>query len=292
MYTREEALENPAGANEAIASLLADAGSTAKPEVPHPPSDMVELPGGLVYHGEVIRTVRVQELRGTHEEALARALQPVAGGVEVNWATFLTVLLECGVVQFGDLDPGLTRELLKDVMLGDRDALILAIRSATYDDELDVKGWQCPHPECRGTADLKFSLSKDIEIITMEDPRTESTFEVGLRKGRKATVRLATGRDLAAMYEQSGLTGAQRESIQLSRCLQKITEADGRESRVQGRAAGVAMELSIPDRKAIIRELEKRQPGPRYNGIKFTHQDCQKEVALAVGLGDLFPDLF
>jgi hypothetical protein len=94
------------------------------------------------------------------------------------------------------------------------------------------------------------------------------------------------------MYEQTGLTNAQRESIQLARCLVKIVEHNGQESRVQGRASEVVMDLSIPDRKAIIRALEEHQPGPRYNGIKFVHQDCQKEVSLAVGLGDLFPDLF
>jgi hypothetical protein len=287
---RAQALANPDKTNDEVAAALEVASRIEKPEIPHPPPDRVELPGGLVYKGEVIREVRVQELKGTHEEALARALQPVAGAVEVNWATFLTVLLECGVVQFGDIDEALTRELLKDVLLGDRDALILAIRAATYDDEIELKGWQCPH--CQGESDLKLSLTKDVEVIPMGDPRTDATFEVILRKGRKAVVRLATGRDLAAIYEQSGLNGAQRESIQLSRCLQKIIEANGKETRVQGRAAGVAMELGIPDRKTIIRELEKHQPGPRYNGIKFVHQDCQKEVALALGLGDLFPDLF
>lgn len=287
---RAKALANPSKTNAEVAAVLNEAHQPDKPEIPYPPADLIELPGGLIYHGEVVRTVRVQELKGYHEEALARAMQPVAGGVEVNWASFLTVLLECGVVQFGDIDEKLTKELLKDVMLGDRDALILAIRAATYDDNINLENWRCPM--CQGISELNLSLTNDLEVVTMEDPRKENTFEVKLRKGRIATVRLATGRDLAAMYEQQGLNGAQRESIQLSRCLQKITEADGRENKIQGRAAGVAMDLSIPDRKAIIRELEEHQPGPRYNGIKFVHQDCQKEVALAISLGDLFPDLF
>jgi hypothetical protein len=197
MYsTREEVLANPAGTNEAVAALLEEADKVPQPVIPLPPSDMIELPGGLVHHGEVYKSVRVQELKGIHEEALARAFQPAAGSVEVNWAGFLTTLLECGVVQFGELEEKYTRELLKDVLLGDRDALILGIRAATYGDEIDLKGWQCP--ECRGISDLTLSLSKDIEVVQMRDPREDSVFSVSLRRGRSALVRLSTGRDVRA----------------------------------------------------------------------------------------------
>lgn len=285
--TREDALSDPGSANAAVDAILAD--NQEKPVIALPPSDIIQLPGGLVRRGEVIRTVKVRELTGYHEEALTRALQPAPGTMSVNWANFLTVLLECGTVQFGDLDED-PKELLKDLLLGDRDAVILGIRQATYQDEVELKGWQCP--ACAAVTDLTISLAEDVEVVTMDDPRQEATFEVKLRKGRSATVKLATGRDLAAMYEKDGLNNAERESIMLTKCLMKITDIDGTEQRVQGRAAGVVMDLSIPDRKAIVRELENRQPGPRYNGIKFVHQDCQKEVPLAVGLGDLFPDLF
>jgi hypothetical protein len=282
MASRAEALANPEETNAQIDALINV--DPEKPVIPAPPSDVVVLPGGLVRHGDVIRTVRVQELNGHHEEALTRALQPAPGASQTNWSNFLTVLLECGTVQIGDLDET-PSEVLKDLLLGDRDAIILGIRRATYGDEIDLSGWQCPF--CQGSTDLALSLTNDVETVKLDDPRTETTFDVKLRRGRSATARLATGRDLAAMYERDGLTAAERESIQL-----KLTEADGTEIRVQGRANTIVMDLSIPDRKAIIRELEKRQPGPRYNGVKFTHQDCQKEVPLTIGLGDLFPDLF
>jgi hypothetical protein len=101
-----------------------------------------------------------------------------------------------------------------------------------------------------------------------------------------------TGRDEAAMFEQQNLTGAERESVMLSRCILKITEANGQETIVAGFSQSIVMNLSIPDRKAIVRELNKRQPGPRYNEITFVHDDCQKEVPLVIGLGTLFPDVF
>lgn len=285
--TREEALASPGETNAIVDAVLA--GNVTKPVIDLPSSDIVQLPGGLVHRGEVIRTVQVQELKGVHEEALARALPPPVGGRAVNWAHFLTVLTECGTVRFGDLGEN-PKDLLKDVLLGDRDALILGIRRATYGDTVDMRGWQCP--ACGGHSDLAVSLTEDLEVVTLDDPRQAATFSVPLRAGRSATVRLATCRDLEMMWEHDGLNHAERESIELSRCLLKITDANGTETRVQGRATGAALELSIPDRKAIINELNKRQPGPRYNSVRLTHQDCHKEVSLVIGLGDLFPDLF
>lgn len=286
--TREELLANPGAANAAVADAIAV--KVDKPVIALPPSDIVTLPGGVIYRGEVIRTAQVQELKGTHEEALARALQPPIGSDKTNWANFLTVLLECGTVKFGDLDIH-PKELLKDACLGDRDALILAIRSVTYGDEVDLPGWQCP--ACGGQTDLCISLTDGtIEVVTLDDARKDSVFDVSLRKGRTASVRLATGSDLQVMYEQEDLTNAERESIMLSRCLQKITDADETEHPMLGRASAVVMDMSIPDRKAIVRAMEKHQPGPRYNEIKFRHDVCKKEVPLALPLGALFPDLF
>lgn len=285
--SREEIADNGAAANAEISKALSD--DFEKPVVPLPPSDLVTLPGGYMYQGEVVRTVQVRELNGSHEEALARALQPPPGSLQTNWASFLTVLLECGTERFGDLDED-PSELLKDTLLGDRDAIILGIRRATYGDEVELKGWQCP--ACQGVTDVAISLTDDVEVTRMADVAKASTFEVALTKGRSATVRLATGRDLTAMWELEGLNKKERDSIMLSRCLVKVTDAAGVESRVQGRGAAAALSMSLPDRNRVIRELEKRQPGPRYNEIKFAHQDCRQEVPLRIGLGDLFPDLF
>lgn len=285
--SREEIAGNGAAANETIASVMAD--KFEKPVVPLPPPDVITLPGGYLHLGEVVRTVRVQELNGSHEEALARAIQPPSGSVQTNWANFLTVLLECGTVRFGELEDN-PADLLKGTLLGDRDAIILGIRQATYGDEVELKGWQCP--SCGGVTDVAVSLTDDVETIGMSDPAKETTFEVKLTKGRAATVRLATGADLTAMWEQESLNSKERNSIMLARCLVKVTDASGVENRVQGRAGAFALSMSLPDRNKLIRELENRQPGPRYNEIKFVHQDCRQEVPLRVGLGDLFPDLF
>lgn len=292
MVTREEALADPKAANAAVEKVLKQATAVERPHAEMPPFDQVELPGGLVRSGEVIRMVRVQELTGKHEEALARAAVPPAGSTSINWTHFLQVLLESGVTAIDGVPKDEIPNALKDMYVGDRDAIILAIRAATYGDELELENWVCPNPQCRVESSISLSVLNDIGTIRMEDPRGDGRFKVKLRKGRTAEVRLATGRDVISMFERETLTAAERESILLSRCLLSIIEADGKETLVQGFGGGVAMELSIPDRRAILREMDKRQPGPRYNEVTFVHEECKKEVPVAVGLGELFPDLF
>lgn len=290
MASRDDLLASPAEANALAEAAVKAAQAVEAPTIPAPPSDHVVLPGGLVRNGEVTRRVQVRELTGEHEEALARAMTPPAGATEVNWAHFLQVLLECGVKQVGDFPESQTKDLLRDMITGDRDAVVMGIRQATYDDDLELIGWTCPY--CGKSTDITLSLAQDVPVTKMDDPLHAQTFTVKLRRGRVATVRLATGRDEAAMFDVERLTQAERESVMLSRCLLKIADASGQETIVAGFSKSIVQNLSIPDRKAIIRDMNKRQPGPRYNEITFVHQDCQKEVPLVIGLGTLFPDLF
>jgi hypothetical protein len=126
MATREELLADPAGSNAAVEAVVKAAQTKERPIVADAPADLIQLPGGLIKNGEVIRSVRVRELTGRHEEALARALTPPAGQDQTNWAHFMSVLLECGTEQVGEVtDEAKVKELLKDMLTGDRDAIVL-----------------------------------------------------------------------------------------------------------------------------------------------------------------------
>jgi hypothetical protein len=69
-----------------------------------------------------------------------------------------------------------------------------------------------------------------------------------------------------------------------------ITRTDGSSIHVQAFPGAIA-EMNIPDRRKIIEAINDRQPGPRYNVISFVHEECQKEVKLALSMVDLFRDL-
>lgn len=267
-------MENPAKSNAEIAKLISD--TTAPiPEISLPPDTLIELPGGLSRNGKTVRSAVVRELTGEHEERLARAAQSPSS------FHFVDTLLACGTESIGDEDD--TAKMLRDILVGDREYLILEIRRVTYGSDLEFPGWVCP--ECESKTDLKITLD-EIPLRRLED-MADTVFEVKLRKGKVARVRLANGHDQAAVFDDPKSTSAERDSILLSRCIISIADSRGRETSAVA-FPRIAMQMSIPDRRAILDELAKRQPGPRYNDVKFEHQDCGAQVTLVIGLGDLF----
>lgn len=280
--TREEALANPEAANAALNSFLAGVVTDA-PVAELPPDDRVDLPGGLSYKGQLIKHVMVRELTGEDEEALARAIQ------NPNPFHFLNTLIGCGVVCVGDLSPEDTKKVLPELLVGDRDEIVLGIRRATYGDTVDVYNWVCPN--CGGKVDeISFSLTEDVERIKLADPANDTTFDVPLRKGAKARVRLATGAIQTATWEMPDLLQPQRDDVLLTKCVETLTAPNGQQNVIAA-FPSLVRKMSAPDRRAILKELTQRQPGPRYNEIKFKHDGCGDEVALALGIRDLFREL-
>jgi hypothetical protein len=275
------------GSNEAIQKVLDSVGG----DWPSPEgleSDLVTLPGGLkLSDGTLITTAQVRELTGADEEAIARA------SISMNPFHFINTLLERGVVQVGDQPKKKTRELLKRLLVGDRDALIMGIRNATYGDEIEVTNlngddWICP--ECETSSQLTIQL-EDIPVREHQGAPGEHEFEVELRKGRVAKLSLATGADQLAVFENIKLNLKERDTILLARTLISIKEANGQVNGTAGFAQGVASSMNMVDRAKILKELLSRQPGPQFSDIKFTHDVCNKEVTVAVGIGDMFPHL-
>ena len=270
------------GVAEAINAALAE--SVEMPAAEPPPDTLVTLPGGLVRGDRVITQVEVRELTGEHEEALARASQ----AQPTNLLHFVNVLLECGTVRFSTEDTTRTGQYLKDALVGDRDAILLGIRRATYGDEVEIPNWVCP--ECGNMTDLTVPIT-DIPVRELEHPAKDIMFDVPLRRGRTAEVRLANGADQQAVFENLKLSTAERDTVLLAHCLLAIRDKDGTRHITTGLANSIARSLSLPDRHAILRQLAEAQPGPQLSDMKLTHQDCGKEVDLSIGLSDLFRDL-
>jgi hypothetical protein len=280
--TRDEIAADPSSA-QAVLDGAAQAVKSPLPVAEFPPDDLVTLPGGIKHKDELIRRVVVKELTGEDEEALARAIQ------NPNPYHFLDTLLARGTVQLGNLSHDESQRLLPDLLVGDRDEIILGIRTATYGPTVEVFSWACPM--CSGKVDkIEFSLAEDVERIRLKDPANESVFEVGLRKGASAKVRLATGAIQTATWEMADLTVPQRNDVMLSKTVETYTDAKGQVHLIPG-FPSMVRQMSAPDRQTILRELSQRQPGPRYNDVRFKHEECGGEVSLALGITDLFRDL-
>ena len=174
------------------ADLLRKATAISTPEIEPAPVVTTELPGGWISPaGVLVKTAEVKELNGFAEERLSRL------DMGKNVASYVTELLLLGVVRIGDEVP--TRDLLKNLLIGDRDALVLAIRQATYGNDVEFK-LDCT--ACGEESDIRVEIDKDVEVTFMEDPLVR-VFDVELRNGA-AKVTLLTGVAQEAFSENIG----------------------------------------------------------------------------------------
>lgn len=273
---RVDPMENPDAANAQIAALLSDESTSRdeaepKPMLEPPPDSLFKLPG-LGY------TVEVRELNGADEEALAKS--------QASFARWVSTLLELAVEKINNepADP----EALGRLLVGDRDYLLLAIRKVTWGPEIELSGIECSG--CRELFDVNVHTD-DIPVKKLRDP-SEATFTVELRNGRKATVRLPNGNDQAVYLDKDDASNAQRNTLLLQRCVETIIEANGMEMPVEGFPSLVREGLALPDRTKLIREVDQRMPGARYNEVPVTHPDCGKTTVIGIGPVALFPDLY
>lgn len=276
---------SPQAAAAAAGAAMSAAQTQYPSEIPGIYDNLVRLPGGLnLGNDSYIWTAVIRELTGADEEKMARASQ------SGNMFHFLETLLACGTEQLGDKSPAETAQLLPKLLTGDRDMLALAIRTATYGPEFEVLDYMCPL--CGGiTARITCSLlpepAGDVKLRTLDHP-DDAVFDVPLRHGGIASVRLPNGEDQKYLADFLKVTGSERNSALLRRCVTRIHGTDGLIRDIAAEPS-VVLSMSAGDRKSILKELNDRQPGPQLmQGVRFTHIDCGKEVALPLTMGGLF----
>lgn len=272
---RVDPMENPEQANAQIAALLSDSGPAQgpepKPTLEPPPDSLFRLPG-MGYQ------VEVRELTGADEEALAK--------VQGSFHRWVSTLLELAIEKIDN--KSVDSDALGRLLVGDRDYLLLAIRKVTWGPEIELEGLQCP--SCQEIYDSVVHTD-DIPVRKLRDPGVAS-FIVDLRNNRKATVRLPNGHDQAVYLEKDDTTNAQRNTLILQRCVENIIEATGVEMPVEGFPSMVREGLSLPDRTRVLREIDKRMPGARYNEVPVTCPACGESTVIGLGPVALFPDLY
>lgn len=256
--------EDEARYSESISELL---GPGAAPVIEPPGENEVRLPGGLVLpDGTVRKDARVRELNGEDEEALAKA----SGNLLRFTRTLLGAVEEVG----GETA---TKEIIRDLLVGDREALVLGIRRATFGNDVTFEQFRCPG--CGDSLDITVDLAT-LDTKELEDP-SKREFEVALRSG-VAIVRLATGADQEAVMDMGNATGAEENTLLLSRCVISI---DGKKVN---NAREPVKQLGLADRKTLLTFLSETQPGPRYDEVKSTHEECETTFPIYLAVDDLF----
>ena len=262
---------NPALANKLAAEAMASAekevvSQPVKVAADLPPDLTVELPGGLYnpFDG-VTTTAVVRELNGADEEAIARIAD--AGKA-------LITILERATVKIGDKKAD--QETLDLLLAGDREMLLLAIRKATFGNEVILGPGECP--DCGEEQTFIVDLSKDVEIKKLKDE--DRQFTVDCKVG-KVAVMLPTGFVQKSIISSGNKNAAELDTILLKGC---ITSINGSPLIT----IDTVKNLSLKDRRTLITEIINKNPGPQLAQITKTCTACGTEVPLPLTLADLF----
>lgn len=271
------AADNPEVAAAAAQEVLRRAenppeeSQSTPPKVPVPEDCAVTLPGGYVVlrDGQAYRDAVVRELDGNDEEAIAR----VAG----NFSKTLDLTLQRGVVSVGPYPAD--KAVLDGLLMGDRDALLVAIRRVTFGDEIEFNELTCP--ACNVEQSPTVSIKDDIPVTELENAYDNSVFDLTLKTGVLVQVALPTGSVQRALASLNERTEAAMNTELLSKCVKSINGFPS-VSREQVRS------LKVKERQEIIKEIADRNPGPQLGEVKQPCSACGEDIPLPLSLAALF----
>jgi hypothetical protein len=258
-------LANKLAAEAVAASTEQEAVRAPKVEIASPPETQVELPGGLFdpFDG-IISTVEIRELNGADEEAIAKV---------TDQGKALLLILEKATVMVGDKKAD--KETLDALLAGDREMILLAIRKATFGSEITLL------PTCFSCGEeqeMSIDLDTDIEIKKLNEADREFTIDC---KVGKVVVNLPTGTTQKSLVNATNKNSAELDTILLKGCIASI-------NGMPVMNLEQVRNLSIKDRREILKAITDRNPGPQLSEIKKKCKSCDQEVSLPLTLADLF----
>lgn len=260
-----KAADNAAKANDLLAQATAEPEAAQEVKIVAPSDVLVNLPGGLVIDGEIVKTAEVRELTGRDEEAIARAGRP----------KIFTTMLNRATKSIGSKPA--SEDLLDSLLVGDRTEILLGIYRATFGNTAEVPSW-CEG--CESVKTVEVDVLEDVKRKVILDPVADTTFTV---KGKKHEflVTLPTGVTEKRISANPDMSIAESVTILLEQTVLKI---DGQPvfSKAQ------IQNLGVMDRRAIADEITSRTPGPQFDDLTVKCPDCEGEVQVPINLGTLF----
>jgi hypothetical protein len=246
--------ETPTSGEQDLSAKL-DSANTAivgsEPGMETPPSGSVKLSLGLLRPDKAHRDATVRELTGEDEEYIVRH--------EDDLNLFVDAVLVRGVTRIGDIElEGASNEerqsVLRSLLLGDREALLLGVIAATYGNHKTLS-FKCPVPSCGTSTEADIDLSKDFPVKLPEDGKMMGlTYTTS--SGRVVGYELLNGHNQLEILQQKGLSVAGQNTLMLSR---SITSVDG--APVVD-PEGFARSLGMKDRTLLVQDMLDRQPRP------------------------------
>jgi len=232
----------------------------------------LQLPGGVLGpDGRCHRMVRVRELTGADEEVLA---DTGAAG-----ASLVTRFLARVVVEIEGLQRRVDEALVWDMLVGDRDYLLLRLRQIDLGDHVH-QVMRCPSPACGKKVDVDFLVS---EIEVRRAGELQASYRVRLGEGAEAVdalVRLPSGRDQEAMASLAPRNPAAANTRLFSRTVLKWGEGGALDEEA-------ARALPLKQRSALAAFLERHSPGPNLY-LDLQCPDCGADMGTSFDLNAFF----
>lgn len=229
-----------------------------------PSKPIVNLPGGFIDNGEVVKTAEVRELTGMDEEAIAKA--PTTGRA-------LSLLLQRGLVKLGSRD--VTADDLDNLLSGDRDAILIGIRRITFGDTV---GFVIDCANCGERQETSINLDSDVPVRELGNK--ERAWTIDTKRG-PVEVALPTGITQKKLLENADKTSAEVNTILLAGCVLSV-------NGMPSMGASTVLQLGMADRSKIVQEIIDRIPGPRLGEVVKTCKACGEDISLSLSLVDLF----
>lgn len=236
------------------------------PVAPHSDGH-VELPVGLLLPtGKLLDTAEVRELNGYDEEAYGKARSIGAG---------LSVLLERATVSLGGSPTN--RKQLAQLTTGDRNELLLGIRTATWGDgaELTIL---CP--ECDEWSSPTVFLS-GLRRRTLNDKIRDRSATIVLPSGRVAVCGWPHGDAHEKLLSGTLNNGGEIVTEMLLSAVDEIDDLPVSRDTIRG--------LSAADRKKLSDWILETQPGPDLGDCPVVCEHCGAESKHNISVGALFP---
>lgn len=260
-----ELSKDPKFVNSAVAEAMKE--EPIKIQTIAPSNNEVVLPGGYISReGILAKYAEVRELTGADEEAISKA-----GTV----GKALNTILQRGIVSIG-AEPA-TKDMLDDLLAGDRDVLLLAIRKATFGEEVEY-GAYCSG--CSTESVVKIDLNTDIKIDELNNPIEDRQWAVEIKAGT-AIVSLPTGELQRRLMENTDKTTAELNTLLLSSCLIGINGSGSL-------GASTVLKLGMGDREKLVDEIIKKNPGPRLGEVVKACEACGESMNTPLSLAGLF----
>jgi len=232
-------------------------------ETQAPASTLVKLIAGVELDGKIVTEVEIRELNGADEEAIAKA---------GTLGKSLSMILRRGVVRVGNEKA--TDELLDQMVSGDRDHLMLAIRSLTFGSELTA---EITCQSCSTRVPISIDLNTDVPTRRFNG---EWDWDIQTKLGL-VKIALPDGKTQRSLMENTDLTAAELSTILLSGCILMVDGLPVVPSRI-------ALELGIGDREKLLKVIADNAPGPRLLEVVTTCEACGEKISTPLSLASLF----